>query len=61
MTTETIETRIRERAYRLWEQDGQPEGRADEYWLRARHMIEAEDREHGGGDLSVPLYTKRDA
>ncbi|CAM2153004.1 protein of unknown function [Pararobbsia alpina] len=60
MTIETLEIRIRERAYKLWEQDGRPEGMADEYWARARHLIEAEDREHGGGDLSVPLYTKSD-
>ena len=60
MTTDTIETRIRERAYTMWEQDGRPEGRADEYWQRARHVVEAEVREHGGGDLSVPLYTRQD-
>jgi hypothetical protein len=38
-----IETRIRERAYALWDQDGRPEGRADEYWEKARRLIEAED------------------
>ena len=27
---------VRESAYRLWEEDGRPEGRADEYWHRAR-------------------------
>lgn len=26
---------IRNTAYLLWEQDGRPEGRADEYWYRA--------------------------
>ncbi len=29
--------------YTLWEEDGRPEGRADEYWERARRFIEAED------------------
>jgi hypothetical protein len=38
-----LETRIRERAYALWEKDGRPEGRADEYWEQARRFIEAED------------------
>jgi hypothetical protein len=38
-----IETRIRERAYTLWDQDGRPEGRAEEYWEKARRLIEAED------------------
>jgi hypothetical protein len=38
-----METRIRERAYALWDQDGRPEGRAEEYWEKARRLIEAED------------------
>ncbi len=42
-TNEDRETRIRERAYTLWEEDGRPEGRADEYWARARRIIESED------------------
>jgi hypothetical protein len=36
------EERIRKRAYELWEEDGAPEGRADEYWHRARHLIDQE-------------------
>jgi hypothetical protein len=39
------EQRIRERAYKLWHADGEPEGRSEEYWHRARVLIEAE--EHG--------------
>ena len=42
-TEQDLERRIRERAYALWEEDGRPEGRADEYWERARRFIEAED------------------
>jgi hypothetical protein len=30
-----LEQEVRERAYFLWEQEGRPEGRADEYWARA--------------------------
>lgn len=30
-----FEQAVRETAYLLWEQDGRPEGRADEYWQRA--------------------------
>jgi hypothetical protein len=41
--SQDLETRIRERAHALWEEDGRPEGRADEYWERARRFIEAED------------------
>ena len=37
-TSETklgLEQAVRERAYLLWEKDGCPEGRAEEYWHRA--------------------------
>jgi hypothetical protein len=37
-----LERRIRDRAYLLWEAEGKPDGRADEYWHRARELIEAE-------------------
>lgn len=30
-----VERRVRERAYFLWLQEGRPEGRAAEHWLRA--------------------------
>jgi hypothetical protein len=36
------EQRIRERAYQLWQEDGAPEGRADEYWHRAQKLLEDE-------------------
>jgi hypothetical protein len=34
-----MEEAIRERAYHLWIADGQPEGKADIYWLNAQHEI----------------------
>jgi hypothetical protein len=36
------ELRIREKAYELWQMDGSPEGKPDEYWHRARQIIENE-------------------
>ncbi len=30
---------IEERAYEIWEQEGRPEGRALEHWLRAREGL----------------------
>ncbi|NTZ06246.1 DUF2934 domain-containing protein [Burkholderia metallica] len=39
---EDRETQIRERAYRLWQADGAPDGRADEYWQRAERQLDAE-------------------
>ena len=34
-----LEEAIRERAYHLWIADGQPEGKADVYWLNAQHEV----------------------
>jgi DUF2934 family protein len=31
-----LEQEVRERAYLLWEKEGRLDGRAEEYWLRAR-------------------------
>jgi hypothetical protein len=42
MQAETIEQRIRAKAYALWEEDGSMEGCADEYWRKARQLVEAE-------------------
>ena len=35
---------MRVRAYLLWEAEGKPEGRLDEYWDRARELNEDESR-----------------
>jgi len=32
---------IRGRAYALWDADGRPDGRAEEYWEMARQKVEA--------------------
>jgi len=42
MTEPSVEQRVRERAYALWEQAGRPSGRDAEFWQRARDEIEAE-------------------
>ena len=34
-----MEEAIRERAYHLWIADGQPDGKADIYWLNAQHEL----------------------
>jgi hypothetical protein len=36
------EQKIRRRAYELWEQDGRPAGRADDYWHRAEREVAAD-------------------
>jgi hypothetical protein len=43
------EDRIRKRAYQLWQQHGAPEGRAEEYWHRARQLIDEETSSTSNG------------
>lgn len=33
---------IRVRAHRIWEREGRPLGRSEEYWLKAKGELEAE-------------------
>ena len=40
--TGDAERRVRERAYLLWELEGKPDGRLDEYWDRACELIQDE-------------------
>jgi hypothetical protein len=42
------EERIRERAYRIWESEGRPEGRQDAHWEQARRECEAEEVARAG-------------
>jgi hypothetical protein len=37
-TKESLDHIVRVRAYRLWEQEGRPEERADEHWRRAQEQ-----------------------
>jgi hypothetical protein len=45
---ETLEARTRTRAYHLWEMDGRPHGRDEEFWERARELIAIEDHPAAG-------------
>jgi hypothetical protein len=45
---EATAQRIRERAYHLWEADGRPENRAEEYWERAETLTRMEEAPHAG-------------
>ena len=40
---ETLEHRIRERAYYIWEASGRPSGRDEEFWQQACALTAAED------------------
>jgi len=37
---------IREQAYLLWEQEGRPEGRETEFWMRAEVALTSEEQAH---------------
>lgn len=37
-----LEQRIRHRAREIWEAEGYPEGRSEEFWLRAEQEVRAE-------------------
>ena len=39
------EERIRQRAYEIWEKEGQPEGHAQRHWERAAQDLDQEDAE----------------
>lgn len=39
---------IRQRAYTLWEQQGRPEGTADDFWHQAREQLQAEQADADG-------------
>lgn len=42
MHNKSLEEKLRLRAYHLWEADGRPEGRSEEYWEKARVLLEQE-------------------
>jgi hypothetical protein len=53
MNLEMSEEQIRTLAFYLWEQDGSPEGRADEYWEKARKQLGAEEGRGTNNDDST--------
>jgi len=45
------EKEIRERAYRIWQEEGRPKGKHKEHWERARKEIEEADMTEGHHNL----------
>lgn len=37
------EDQIRKRAHRLWEEEGRPDGRAEDHWFQAKEMVAIEE------------------
>lgn len=44
--SDDIEARIRERAHKIWEDEGRPEGRDRDHWELASELIAIEDSQH---------------
>lgn len=42
-TDRPLEERIRERAHRIWEEEGRPEGRAQAHWDMASELVAQQD------------------
>ncbi|WP_426129628.1 DUF2934 domain-containing protein [Pararhizobium sp. PWRC1-1] len=42
------ETRIRQRAYQIWQDEGSPDGRQEDHWAKAAREIDSGDIEGGG-------------
>ena len=55
----SIDERIRQRAYHLWERDVDPKKHADEYWDTARQQIEAEGQQNPAVAPPVDQSDKR--
>jgi hypothetical protein len=52
--TNDLESRIRERAYRIWRDEGRPEGKAETHWELAKMAIAFED---AGPQMLKPIET----
>lgn len=54
---ETIEVGAEERkrqiAYRLWEDEGQPDGKAEEHWLQACLVVMSMDNESKESEIEI--------
>jgi hypothetical protein len=54
MSDQDLENRIRLRAHALWEEEGRPDGRADEHWRLASSEIIGGEIPEGGEEQSSP-------
>jgi hypothetical protein len=61
MMDQNVERRIRDRAYAIWEDEGCPEGREVEHWMRACEEIAAEDGAGGDGSGEAGLVATTEA
>ena len=48
-----FQERVRARAHLLWEQEGRPEGKAEEHWRRAASLVGEEDAGPAPANLNL--------
>ncbi|WP_042696200.1 DUF2934 domain-containing protein [Azospirillum sp. B506] len=53
--------RVRDRAYRIWEDEGRPDHRHLDHWAQAAREIEEEDRRNSGGPPGRPHVNSPEA
>jgi Protein of unknown function (DUF2934) len=56
---QSLEMRIRERAYEIWSAHGCPDGRADEHWLTAEREILTPPAEESSRSRATPTRKAR--
>ena len=61
MQNADLHQRIKLRAYLLWEQEGRPEGRAEEHWLRAEAEMAGVNTGRGGVLRGLPAQASTSA
>jgi len=52
--SDDLEDRIKRRAHQIWEEEGRPDGRHDEHWMRALEEFADEPVVLPGGATSAP-------
>jgi uncharacterized membrane protein len=55
MDVPVTEEQIRTLAFYLWEKDGSPAGRSEEYWGRARRHLEGENDSPAASEGDVAM------
>lgn len=58
MEDQKEQDRIRRRAYEIWEREGSPDGRAEEFWEQAKTSLEEEDAQ---GTVVTPAVASEGA
>jgi hypothetical protein len=61
MINSKYETEISKLAYRFWEEEGRPEGRAEAHWLRAAKELSIPDMAPAANDAAAKPARKAKA